>query len=546
MCRKPIREDKPIRDLQPRRSRGSTTPSGGWAMKHLPLFAAALLASCASLAPARTIYVSQSAAGLSNGTDWANAFSNLHQGLAAATNGDEVRIGQGTYRPGLPGEINASFVVPSGVRVRGGYKGFGADADLRSRAIYPTILDGDLGDDDSWGDPWWNGMNTNTPNSYHVLQIDSAAAGTLLEGLTVTSGGAIQTAGGAVLAQQSELEIRDCTFERCLGYQGAGAAVCVIDGSLSMTNCTVRENWGRFVNGAGVAVSGTAGATVDGCLFFDNHGESDYSTGSGAGIALEGTTPSTIKNSRFIGNQTFPFFSSMPDFGGGVYNSGAPLSIDRCTFESNTAVSGGGVYSWRDLTVSNCLFRENNAIPAPAAGGNGGAIGVYYYGDYLLKVVGCTFVKNNAHETGGVYYHGYATYRTDISNSIFWGNTDVNGTVSQSSVKKARYSCIQNLWTTIPGEDAIDPSKFPGCVISNPSFVHYPDDLHLTVSSPCVDAGEKSKFSAGMYLDLQNRSRFFDIVSKPDTGLGSRPLPDMGCYETTLRLQMDPSVAYGP
>jgi hypothetical protein len=91
------------------------------------------------------VYVDDSATGLNNGTSWANAYTSLQAALAVAAAPQEIRVGQGTYRPTATSDPRASFALRSGVAVLGGYAGFGApDPEARNTALYasscPTFI----------------------------------------------------------------------------------------------------------------------------------------------------------------------------------------------------------------------------------------------------------------------------------------------------------------------------------------------------------------------------------------------------------------------
>ncbi|MCZ6836919.1 MAG: hypothetical protein O7G85_14175, partial [Planctomycetota bacterium] len=66
-----------------------------------------------------------------DGLAWESAFSTLQDALRIAQFGDEIRVAMGTYRTdeGYGGQFLgnpiASFNIPSGVNLRGGYAGFG-------------------------------------------------------------------------------------------------------------------------------------------------------------------------------------------------------------------------------------------------------------------------------------------------------------------------------------------------------------------------------------------------------------------------------------
>ncbi len=134
----------------------------------------------------RTLYVDDDAPGPRDGSTWTTAFQRLQDALTCASASDEIRIAQGVYQPdrgggNAAGDHNATFRVPDGVTIRGGFAGAaGPDPDLRDPANFATILTGDLAGD---GDP--NGGTTFLDNSSHVVTAKNVSSGVVLDGLTI-------------------------------------------------------------------------------------------------------------------------------------------------------------------------------------------------------------------------------------------------------------------------------------------------------------------------------------------------------------------------
>ena len=91
---------------------------------HLPLFAATFLVllSLVSAACAKVIHVSagQITNASPDGMSWTNAFTDLQQGIDAASDGDEVWVAVGTYRPKI---AILKVTMKEGVSVYGGFGG---------------------------------------------------------------------------------------------------------------------------------------------------------------------------------------------------------------------------------------------------------------------------------------------------------------------------------------------------------------------------------------------------------------------------------------
>ena len=117
------------------------------------------------------VYVNKAATGANNGNDWANAYIDLQTALSNATSGDEIWVATGIYTPGIT--ISDTFNLVSGVGLFGG---FAATETLRTQRDWianPTILSGDIANDDITVD----GVVTSTNsvlgiNNYHVIFAD--------------------------------------------------------------------------------------------------------------------------------------------------------------------------------------------------------------------------------------------------------------------------------------------------------------------------------------------------------------------------------------
>lgn len=77
-------------------------------------------------------HVNQAATGgTQTGANWAEAFTDLQQALAAATTGDTIWVAAGTYKPTATTDRTVSFVLKDGVALYGGFSG--TETDLEDR-----------------------------------------------------------------------------------------------------------------------------------------------------------------------------------------------------------------------------------------------------------------------------------------------------------------------------------------------------------------------------------------------------------------------------
>ena len=267
-----------------------------------------------------------------------------------------------------------------------------------------------------------------------------------------------------------------------------GADVTIIDGN-RVGSVVV------FANGE------TEGAIING--FTIRNGAAEY----GGGIYCNNSSP-TITNCTITGNSTTG--TGADSDGGGIYCNDSFSTITNCTISGNFAEDYGGGIScyYSDPTITNCTITRNSAT---GIYGYGGGISCYYSDP---MVTNCTISENGAYSGGGIRcYHsdpmvtnctvsgnsaeggGGIFFRSSFStvtNCILWGNDAHVGpeiNLSSGSVV-VTYSDVQGGW---PGEGNID---------SDPLFIGG-GDYHLTVGSPCIDAGT----DAGIYMDIDGDER---------------------------------------
>jgi hypothetical protein len=156
------------------------------------------------------IYVDADAPGpLHDGTSWTTAYTNVQEALDGATYGDEIWVAEGVYYPDEgPGQTDddqgATFALQSGVILYGGFDGTEDSLDDRDPSAHPTILSGDIDQNDTTD----VGVVTSPgdiagSNAHHVVTGIAVTETAGLDGLVVTAGSAYDNGGGMFIENAS-------------------------------------------------------------------------------------------------------------------------------------------------------------------------------------------------------------------------------------------------------------------------------------------------------------------------------------------------------
>ncbi len=131
-------------------------------------------------------YVKPAAAGLGDGTSWANASGDL-QAMIDGQGVTEVWVAAGTYKPIHPADNlstnnrDKAFVMKANVKIYGGFPATGSPLmSDRNLETYTSLLSGDLDNNDT----------ISTKDAYHVLIAAGNVGSAILEGFTISGGNA--------------------------------------------------------------------------------------------------------------------------------------------------------------------------------------------------------------------------------------------------------------------------------------------------------------------------------------------------------------------
>ncbi len=366
-----------------------------------------------------TIFVNQNASGgIQNGSDWANAFTDLQQALNLAAEGDAIWVAKGTYYPTDDNDRTISFVLKQGVKMLGGFLGNEQTESLRDFVLNETILSGNIGQPDG------------SDNSSHVLRGEGLDSTTVLDGFVVRHGNADSPGeygyGGGLLLSPSQSVyntcpiVQNCRFEHNYAFQGGAISADRIDDGYYYVNPIIR-NCQFFYNrasgdGGGISKTGPALSDrpfiIENCIFEKN---SSFA-GFGGGIHI-----SDMYYDAVFKTCSFSKDSAKFGIGGAVFfetrinaSDGSNLIFEACTFSENISIDGGGVMVYANPVsgvsgtsfkgrFSDCVFTKN-----VSTNGSGGAYYLFGFDKIYMTVdaFDCKFIGNRAYESTIAHIQG--------------------------------------------------------------------------------------------------------------------------------------------
>ena len=448
-----------------------------------------------------TVYVDVNAGGADSGGDWANAYTDLQAGLAAAVSGDEIWIADGTYTPGAARA--AAFEMKTGVALYGGFEGAshsgGGETSLGQRdGTHETILSGDIGT-----------LNDNSDNSFNVV-VASGVNSVVLDGVTISDGNAnrgsygdlpswIEQHGGGMHLYLSDVSLNDVRVEDNSTNNRAGGIFVGNSSTITISDATFTRN--HAVDSGGGMYVRLGNAKLVNVAFNGN-----TTNGDGGGMACDQTTTLwgggagdggvSLTNVSFTGN-------TATRWGGGLYNFMASTTINNVTMTANTAAFGGGMMNQEDsdATVNNSIIWGNTAT---TSGDN-----IWCSEDFVLGTSEVTFTNCDIE---GAFNAGSWVADTDFSDDSGSTNVDGGGNID-----------VDPTFVTAP--DAGGDSTW-GTNDDNYG------DLQLQAGSDAIDAGSDALLPADI-LDIDGDGNTAEDI--PLDLAGERRVDDgtvdMGAYE---------------
>jgi hypothetical protein len=506
-----------------------------------------------------TLYVDvDNCPGPGDGTE-GDPFCSIQDAIVTAFDGDEILVAPGTYLETIDFDAKAVDLRSSGgalVTVIDG-QGVGRVVTATSGEGPDTVLDGFTitGGVASYGAGMYvDGAEPTVRNCAFTNNVATDAGGAMSVGgfstVTITDcqfiGNAAVIGAGILNGGFGAVTLDGCTFVKNAADVGSG-----INSRPLSTLVVLDSIFAGNADPVGVAAAGIfafeASLIVDRCVFSGNP-VAAIECGDGA---LQ------VTNSIFVGNK------GNAVFGGGILDLNPSSLIANCLFVGNvSSFIGGGVYSGSvgdvpiianctfvgnvptglqtqgivDPLVHNCIFWDNapEQITGDPEGTPSGA--AVFYSDVQggYPGPGSDNIDADPMLAGGPSgtWTDQATYdpTTGLTTYFDTGGSYVPGALTGRFL--APWVEISDLYFIVGNSAMTITVAGDSAAFGFPGFEYSVRDMHLTSSSPCIDAGDNTAVPQDITTDLDGDPRFLDIPETPDTGNGDPPLVDMGADES--------------
>jgi hypothetical protein len=290
------------------------------------------------------LYVSSAALGLSTGSSWENAFTNVSAALYAANQCPsitEIWVAAGIYKPdtypygstGGTSPRDYAFGLKDNLAIYGGFKGTESSVSERDFIRNPTILSGNIGSDNA------------EDNCHHVIVSVTNNETAILDGFIVSDGNANVETGSL------KLKTMDV-------FRSFGGGICSIGSNATIRNTVFRENTARY-GGGGMSYNGGSASFMN-CIFTQNS-----AVEQGGGYQDQATSSTEFTNSVFYQNTGFQ--------GGGLYVSETcSTRLINCTLARNFSnqYSTGYHNNGGSPVITNTISYSNTGISDSPSGSN--------------------------------------------------------------------------------------------------------------------------------------------------------------------------------
>ncbi len=485
------------------------------------------------------IHVRAGAHGYADGSDWANAYTDINAALAAAlaANGtvEEIWVA-GT----MHAEGNVQHNVTAELTIRGGFAGTESSADERADGVY-SILDGIAS----------NGSTTNA---------------------------CLCAMGNSPLTIE-RIEFRN-GFRNAYPLVGAVGLGCTTAGSFAtVRDCRFTNVIRNFASGGicgGLYVHNNCNVVVTNCVFEGIIlAFKDNDMNKGVAMEIASGANARVYDTRFIANGIpFEHDSQETSLVGArgtramINVASAALYMENCEFRANRLSSRpGGIIKFTGAcggsSLKNCLF-AGNQMTIPYKDGyleNGAGAGIVQLArekttaarnDWSLPVVGCTFAYNfydapSTGSLGGIYVDNGTA---GVTNCIFYGNatgqqvSDAAGRgiyCTSNGIANVAFSLFESandLSDVSDGQNTLNVGT--GIIYDDPKFVSTKADFRLLFDSSVTTFSENGDITAPQFARFRSDA-LADALALDCHLAAKSPAIDAGDPTSDWRLEPKPN-----
>jgi beta propeller repeat protein len=301
-------------------------------------------------------------------------------------------------------------------------------------------------------------------------------------------------------------------------------------------------------NGSVVAFANGEGrdSVLQGLTLTGGAGTHSGANWGGGGVYCYNASP-TISDNIVVGN--IVQHDGIADWGGALWGrSGSNPLLYANKITSNSADSGGAVYTYQPIEIRNNIVCHNTALSSGgglyvrdeaiivnnvvynnvANAGDGG--GIYLRGATSSTVTGNTIVGNSSGQGGANLDIQFSDY-VAVANNIITEARNGPGVYLYETSMDFKYN---DVWNNAGGnyEGVPDQTGLNGNISVDPVFADRDsNDFHLAVDSPCVNAGDPNFVPDTNETDIDGEQRV--LWGRVDMGADERgdyprPVADAG------------------
>ena len=205
------------------------------------------------------------------------------------------------------------------------------------------------------------------------------------------------------------------------------------------------------------------------------------------------------------------------------------VSIDRCTFNSNSATFFGGAIAVDGLNTGSSVTIKNSTFTGNSATGSGGQGAAIYISVGPVTIANSTIAGNTAAASGGAIYFGNRTPVTFMNNTILASNGGGNCALPSGTTFTGGHN-LQFGDSTCTGVTAANPLL--GSLANNGGPTQ---TMALGAGSPAIDGGDGGVAPPTDQRGLLRNDGNGDGIVAPDIGAFEAPAATGGNIPPPLR-----------